>query len=78
MKYKILVSKENNPHTFHSLEKLINHVRNTFRPGGTSQIKDIIDKEYNIKFGEYDPETKNHSVEFKSEQDFLMFTIRWS
>jgi hypothetical protein len=78
MKYKILVSKENNPHTFHSLEKIINHVRNTYLTSSTVQIKDIINKEYNIKFGEYDPETQNYPIEFKSEQDFLMFKIRWS
>lgn len=78
MKHKILVSKEKTPTTFNSLVKLINHVRIEHSSSDTADIKVIIDKEYNIKFGVYDFETRDHLVEFDSEKDFLMFTLKWS
>lgn len=75
MSYKLYVKK--GMLVFDKLVKMIAYTRIIHGGGDRIELTKVIYDEFSIRIEAYDPNAKSTPVDFGSEQNYMLFLLRW-
>jgi hypothetical protein len=73
-----ILNVRNGTITFNCLVKAIEYVNKKNPPFDISEIKKRIKKEFDVEIGEFDSYKKYTPVDFGTEQNYMLFLLRWA
>lgn len=77
MSYIVNVSRDNS-RMWQAFINAVQHVREKNRDLSAVELKEAVEKEFDIEFIDYDILKVTHPIRFNSENDFLLFMLKWA